>query len=74
MSSSGAAVMHMRVLKAISPIAPTSPPYERFLAMPEVGELLRRPDGRSLEFKPIPRNSVAFDTLLRRDLKAALST
>jgi hypothetical protein len=67
MSSGGTAVLHIRILKAISPIVATDPSYDCHLAVPKVGELLRRSDDRPLEFRPT-RYSAALATLLRRDL------
>jgi hypothetical protein len=67
MSSGGTAVLHIRIIKAISPIVPTDPSYDCYLAVPKVGELLHRSDGRPLEFRPT-RYSAALATLLRWDL------
>jgi hypothetical protein len=64
MSAGGDLVAHVRVLRAISPVAIKDPSYDGYVPMPAVRELLRRPDGTPVELQTTGTQS-ALAILLR---------
>jgi hypothetical protein len=64
MTRGGNAIVHVRILKALTPIAPVDASYDGYVPMPTVGDLLRNPNGEPVQVQITGRQS-ALAILLR---------
>jgi hypothetical protein len=64
MTRGGNAVVHVRILKALTPIAPVDASYDGYVPMPTVGDLPRNPSGEPVQVQ-ITGSQSALAILLR---------